>query len=131
MVKSDICLDAFPSDTDRLMELLKETFAFRWDGPVRFYDYNCMLIRDEGDGYLDDARALLRTLWGAHINMGTLEDALEELIEDGLHYSHWPHAWGDDALDAAREEDADREARDQDYEDEQEALYISRFSVGK
>jgi hypothetical protein len=115
------------------MELLKEAFASRWEGPVRFNDYYCTLIRDEIDG-LNEARELLRTLWGECINPSTLETVFEELIEDGLHYTCWPHAWGDDGLDAAREEDARREAFDQDYEDEQEALQqdnIRRFSTSK
>jgi hypothetical protein len=114
-------LDGFLSHTDRLLELIKKEFASRWTGPVNFEDEGCQctLVRDEADGCLNEARALLHTIWGTQVNAATLEIALEELIEDGLYYGCWPHACGDDALDAQREDDAYLEALRQDYENEQ------------
>jgi hypothetical protein len=75
-------------------------------------------VRDEVDGCLNEARALLHTIWGTQVNAATLEVALEELIEEGLYYGCWPHAYGDAALDAQRENDAYLEALRQDYENE-------------
>jgi hypothetical protein len=85
------------------MELIKEAFAYRWAGPVDFNDGQCTLVRDEVDGRLDEARALLRTLGSKHVPSKALESVFEELIEDGLHYTHYPHAYGDDNLDTERE----------------------------